>query len=94
MRGSLYPVNSRNSTSSTAQSATDLQSVIQKEAIYCAIGRCAPRLRDAIQFTDWIRHYLAAEARDTNPKYDLFVYCTDTTNSRLAFLLSSVALLG
>lgn len=54
-----------------SQSATDLQSVIQKEAIYCAIGRCAPRLRDAIQFTDWMRHYLAAEARDTNPNFPI-----------------------
>ncbi|KAL4076110.1 ARM repeat-containing protein [Scleroderma citrinum] len=54
-----------------SQSATDLQSVIQKEAIYCAIGRCASRLRDVIPFTEWMRHYLAAEAKDTNPNFPI-----------------------
>lgn len=81
MRARLSPLNPKDSTSFIAQSATDLQSVVQKEAIYCAIGRCAPRLRDVIPFTEWIRHYLAAEARGTNPKYGLFVFRLYTTNS-------------
>ncbi|KAG6328294.1 hypothetical protein ID866_10795, partial [Astraeus odoratus] len=51
-----------------SRSATDLQSVVEKEAVYCAIGRCASRLQDVIPFTEWLRHYLAPEAKESNPK--------------------------
>ncbi|KAI6134978.1 ARM repeat-containing protein [Pisolithus croceorrhizus] len=54
-----------------SQPTTNLQSVIQKEAIYCAIGRCASRLRDVIPFTEWMRHYLAVEAKERNPNFPI-----------------------
>ncbi|KAI6163060.1 ARM repeat-containing protein [Pisolithus thermaeus] len=54
-----------------SQPTTNLQSVIQKEAIYCAIGRCASRLRDVIPFTEWTRHYLAVEAKERNPNFPI-----------------------
>ncbi|KAI6047441.1 ARM repeat-containing protein [Pisolithus marmoratus] len=54
-----------------SQPTIDLQSVIQKEAIYCAIGRCASRLRDVIPFTEWMRHYLAVEAKESNPNFPI-----------------------
>ncbi|KIO12672.1 hypothetical protein M404DRAFT_959382 [Pisolithus tinctorius Marx 270] len=54
-----------------SQPTTDLQSIIQKEAIYCAIGRCATRLRDVIPFTEWMRHYLAVEAKERNPNFPI-----------------------
>ncbi|KIJ70097.1 hypothetical protein HYDPIDRAFT_178457 [Hydnomerulius pinastri MD-312] len=54
-----------------AQPTTDLASVVQKEALYCAIGRCATRLRDVIPFTEWMRHNLVAEARETNPNFPI-----------------------
>ncbi|KIJ20291.1 hypothetical protein PAXINDRAFT_166384 [Paxillus involutus ATCC 200175] len=53
------------------QSTVDLASVVQKEALYCAIGRCATRLRDVIPFTEWMRHKLVAEARETNPNFPI-----------------------
>ncbi|KAF8076536.1 armadillo-type protein [Lyophyllum atratum] len=49
----------------------DLQSVLQKEAIYCALGRCATRLKDVIPFNDWLEHTLIPEARDPNPSYPI-----------------------
>src|SRR6266436_5971323 len=50
------------------QPTVDLSSVIQKEALYCAIGRCASRLKDVIPFNEWLEHSLVPEARETNPK--------------------------
>ncbi|KAH7916807.1 ARM repeat-containing protein [Hygrophoropsis aurantiaca] len=50
---------------------TDLDSVIQKEALYCAIGRCAPRLQEVIPFNEWLSHSLVHEARDTNPNFPI-----------------------
>ncbi|OAX44518.1 ARM repeat-containing protein [Rhizopogon vinicolor AM-OR11-026] len=54
-----------------AQPTVDLASVIQKEALYCAIGRCATRLRDVIPFSQWLQHNLLAEARETNQNYPI-----------------------
>ncbi|KAF9226602.1 ARM repeat-containing protein [Gyrodon lividus] len=53
------------------QPTVDLASVVQKEALYCAIGRCATRLRDVIPFTEWMRHKLVTEARETNPNFPI-----------------------
>lgn len=49
----------------------DLPSIIQREALYCAIGRCAHRLKDLIPFDQWLEHDLRAQAQETNPRYDL-----------------------
>jgi hypothetical protein len=50
--------------------AVDLNSVIEKEAIYCAFGRCAHRLKNEIPFDQWLQHTLAVEAKEpTNPRY-------------------------
>ncbi|KAG5650759.1 hypothetical protein H0H81_011150 [Sphagnurus paluster] len=49
----------------------NLQSVLQREALYCALGRCAIRLKDVIPFSDWLEHTLASEARDPNPTYPI-----------------------
>lgn len=54
-----------------AQPTVDLASVIQKEALYCAIGRCATRLREVIPFSQWLQHNLVAEARETNQNYPI-----------------------
>ena len=51
-----------------AQTSIDLASVVHKEALYCAIGRCASRMKEVIPFNEWLEHTLASEARDTNPK--------------------------
>ncbi|KAH0839916.1 ARM repeat-containing protein [Lanmaoa asiatica] len=53
------------------QPTTDLASVVQKEALYCAIGRCATRLRDVIPFNEWMRHKLIVEAREANPNFPI-----------------------
>ncbi|GLB33947.1 putative ARM repeat-containing protein [Lyophyllum shimeji] len=76
--------------------AGDLQSVLQKEAIYCALGRCAIRLKDVIPFKDWLEHTLITEARDPNPSYPIIKRriawligkwvsdsCTSPNNSRI-----------
>lgn len=54
-----------------SQPTTSLQSIIQKEAIYCAIGRCASRLQDVIPFSEWMRHYLAVEAKERYPNFPI-----------------------
>ena len=51
-----------------AQMSIDLASVVHKEALYCAIGRCATRMKEVIPFDKWLEHTLASEARNTNPK--------------------------
>jgi hypothetical protein len=48
--------------------------VVQKEALYCALGRCALRLKDVIPFDQWLDHTLSVEAQDTNPKYVITVF--------------------
>lgn len=47
----------------------DLPEVIQKEALYCALGRCSIRLRDVIPFEKWLQETLVSEARETNQKF-------------------------
>lgn len=47
----------------------DLENIVQKEALYCAIGRCAQRLKTVIPFQIWVSQYLAREAKSLNPKY-------------------------
>ncbi|CAL1700530.1 unnamed protein product [Somion occarium] len=51
--------------------ASDLTTILQKEALYCAIGRCAIRMKDSIPFEEWLQTNLAPEARDTNPSYPI-----------------------
>ncbi|KAF8557000.1 ARM repeat-containing protein [Imleria badia] len=53
------------------QPTTDLASVVQKEALYCAIGRCATKLCDVIPFNEWMRHKLIVEVRETNPNFPI-----------------------
>ncbi|KIP12739.1 hypothetical protein PHLGIDRAFT_97377 [Phlebiopsis gigantea 11061_1 CR5-6] len=49
----------------------DLPSILQKEALYCALGRCANKLKDAIPFDQWLSQSLLPEARSTNPSYPI-----------------------
>ena len=49
--------------------ANSLDEIVQKEAVYCAIGRCATYLENKIQFQEWIALTLIPEAKDANPKY-------------------------
>ncbi|KZT71615.1 ARM repeat-containing protein [Daedalea quercina L-15889] len=51
------------------QRPVDLPDVVQKEALYCAIGRCATRLKDLIPFGQWLEHTLIAETQDPNANY-------------------------
>lgn len=51
-----------------AQPCADLDAVLQKEALYCAVGRCAFRLRDSIQFDSWVDVTFASEAQATDRK--------------------------
>jgi hypothetical protein len=47
--------------------ALDVESAVQKEAVYCAIGRCCQKLKDCIPFNQWIQQTLSVEAQDTSP---------------------------
>ncbi|KAJ6628769.1 armadillo-type protein [Mycena sp. CBHHK59/15] len=60
--------------------ATNLQEIIQKEALYCALGRCATKLKDALPFDQWLQTTLTAEAQSTNPIYPII-------KRRIAWLL-------
>ena len=46
--------------------AITLPDIIQKEALYCAVGRCAHKLREQIDFDEWLHSNLAAEALNDN----------------------------
>ncbi|CCM04790.1 uncharacterized protein FIBRA_06983 [Fibroporia radiculosa] len=53
------------------QHPTDLPGVIQREALYCAIGRCAHRMKKVIPFEQWLSHTLVPEAQEMNPSYPI-----------------------
>ncbi|KAH9938596.1 ARM repeat-containing protein [Fomitopsis serialis] len=53
------------------QRPVDLPGVVQKEALYCAVGRCATRLKESIPFGQWLEHTLIAEAQDSNASYPI-----------------------
>jgi hypothetical protein len=48
---------------------TDLTLILQREALYCAIGRCALRLKDVIPFDEWLTSTLIPEVRSTNSRF-------------------------
>ncbi|KAI0755466.1 ARM repeat-containing protein [Irpex lacteus] len=50
---------------------TDLAGILQKEAMYCAIGRCATRLKGEIPFEQWLETTLVPESRETNASYPI-----------------------
>lgn len=50
-----------------AKPITDIASVLQKDAVYCAVGRCSHRLRNEINFDAWITESLEMEASDPRP---------------------------
>ncbi|KAI0307271.1 ARM repeat-containing protein [Multifurca ochricompacta] len=45
-----------------------LQDIVQKEAVYCAVGRCAHRLRDDVDFSSWLE-IAQDEAKHTGADY-------------------------
>ncbi|KAH9482382.1 Importin-11 [Psilocybe cubensis] len=53
------------------QPSRDLDSVVQKEALYCAIGRCAIRLKNAIQLETWLQTTFIAEVHETDSNYPI-----------------------
>ncbi|KAJ7068412.1 armadillo-type protein [Mycena amicta] len=63
--------------------ATNLQEVIQKEALYCAIGRCAPKLKEIFPFEQWMQITLAAETQSIDPVYPII-------KRRIAWLLGKL----
>ncbi|KAF8195734.1 armadillo-type protein [Mycena galopus ATCC 62051] len=66
------------------QTASNLQEVIQKEALYCAIGRCSSRLKTMIPFEQWLATTLAAEAKSSETIYAII-------KRRIAWLLGKWA---
>ncbi|KAF8974448.1 armadillo-type protein [Flammula alnicola] len=57
--------------SSKLPPSVDLEAVVQKEALYCAIGRCALRLKNVLQFDRWLERTFSPEAHDANPSYPI-----------------------
>lgn len=49
-------------------SSNDLSFILQKEAVYCAIGLCSNRLHNELNFDEWMQKNLIPEAQETNPK--------------------------
>lgn len=43
--------------------------IVQKEALYCAVGRCARSLKNVIDFETALETNFIVEARETNPEY-------------------------
>ena len=65
---SLPPVSLRHSEGIVPadRHASNLEEIIQKEAVYCAIGRCAIRLKEVIPFETWVAQRLKTEAFETH----------------------------
>lgn len=53
------------------QAAVDLPGVIEREALYCALGRCCHKLKGEIPFEDWLGRIFAVEARSQNKLYPI-----------------------
>ncbi|CAE6405310.1 unnamed protein product [Rhizoctonia solani] len=51
----------------TTTATTDLATAKQKEAYYAAIGRCAHRLKDVIDFDQWLTQVVVKEVSSTDP---------------------------
>ncbi|KAJ7129521.1 armadillo-type protein [Mycena epipterygia] len=64
--------------------AQDMQEIIQKEALYCAIGRCATKLKTMIPFDDWLRTTLTDEATSQDEMYPII-------KRRIAWLLGKLS---
>ncbi|KAG8934669.1 hypothetical protein FRC02_009496 [Tulasnella sp. 418] len=47
---------------------TDLNGILSREAVYCALGRCSARLRDAVSYEQWLP-ILDSESQEINPQY-------------------------
>ncbi|KAJ3559178.1 hypothetical protein NM688_g492 [Phlebia brevispora] len=54
-----------------AKPVTDLESILIREAVYCAIGRTCTRMRTVIPFDAWLETKLIPEAQERNPQYPL-----------------------
>ncbi|KAJ7498772.1 armadillo-type protein [Mycena latifolia] len=65
------------------KTAGDLTEIIQKEALYCAIGRCATKLKTMIPFDQWLQTTLAEEASSKDPSYPII-------KRRIAWLLGKL----
>ncbi|KAK0206374.1 armadillo-type protein [Desarmillaria ectypa] len=52
-----------------SQTSNDMQVIVQKEAFYCAIGRCALKLKAYIPFEQWAAESLVVEARSSDPNF-------------------------
>lgn len=56
-----------------------IQEVLQKEAVYCAVGRCAGRLRSSFDFEQLLNQTLVLEVQNSNPmlvRLKIMVSCT------------------
>ncbi|KAI0660923.1 ARM repeat-containing protein [Cubamyces menziesii] len=65
------------------QKSMELPAIIQKEALYCAVGRCAIRLKESIPFEQWLDSTLIAEAQVTDHNYAI-------VKRRIAWLLGKL----
>ncbi|KAL7282456.1 hypothetical protein ACG7TL_003927 [Trametes sanguinea] len=65
------------------QKSSDLPAIIQKEALYCAVGRCAIRLKESIPFQQWLETSLVAEAQVADHNYAI-------VKRRIAWLLGKL----
>ncbi|CDO76254.1 hypothetical protein BN946_scf184470.g12 [Trametes cinnabarina] len=65
------------------QKSTDLPAIIQKEALYCAVGRCAIRLKESIPLGQWLDTSLVAEAQVADHNYAI-------VKRRIAWLLGKL----
>ncbi|KAI0650678.1 ARM repeat-containing protein [Trametes meyenii] len=65
------------------QQSMALSAIIQKEALYCAVGRCAIRLKESIPFEQWLDTTLIAEVQVTDHSYAI-------VKRRIAWLLGKL----
>ncbi|OJT10170.1 Importin-11 [Trametes pubescens] len=65
------------------QRSMELPAIIQKEALYCAVGRCAIRLKETIPFEQWLDTTLITEAQVTDHSYAI-------VKRRIAWLLGKL----
>lgn len=52
-----------------AKLPVSMDDIVQKEALYCAVGRCARRLKGVVEFESALETIFTVETDQTNPKY-------------------------
>src|SRR6266511_3685372 len=67
-----------------------MEGIIQREALYCAVGRCARSLKNVIDFEAALETTFVVEAHETGPEY---VRLSGSSSQQLICILFSYTII-